>query len=84
MVYSDVERFGFIGIIPSPKTKSGTYSKQNKSVRKIVADKVKSNKEFVRFALEDLDAMYINEILGHVVEFILRCNEVHYYFGGKE
>jgi len=83
MVYSDVERFGFIGIIPAPKGENGTYSKNNKAVRAKVTDSVHSNHEFVQFALEDERADHLNEILGSVVEFILKCNEAYYYFNGK-
>lgn len=84
MVYSDIEKFGFIGIIPKPKTKSGEYSKQNKSVRKIVIENVKNNKDFVQFALKEKGAQRINEILGGVVEFIIRCNEAYYYYKDLE
>ncbi len=83
MVYSDVERFGLIGIIPAPTGKSNTYSKNNRSVRSKVTESVKSNQEFVQFALEDELADHLNEILGSVVEFIIKCNEAYYYFNGK-
>jgi hypothetical protein len=83
MVYSDVSRFGFIGIIPAPKGANGTYSKNNKAIRSKVTESVKSNNEFVQFALKDKCADHLNEILGSVVEFIIKCNEAYYYFNGK-
>lgn len=78
MVYSDIEKYGFLGIVPPPK--SGGYRKNNKSARKAIKDAILKNKDFIQFVLRDKKADYINDILGSCIEWILKCNEVYYCY----
>ena len=80
MVYSDIEKYGFIGIIPPPKTKDGDYAKHNRKVRKTIENAILNNREFVQFALKDTKSDYLNQILGRLIEWILHCNEAYYYY----
>jgi hypothetical protein len=80
MVYSDLEKFGLIGCLPEPRAKNGCYAKKNKKVREIACNKILENHDFCKKAMQEKNARYINEILGHLVAFVIACNETYYYY----
>ena len=72
MVYSDIKKFGFLGIIPKKK-KYGTEKDKC-----IVREAIQNNKEFIQFVLCEKNISDINEILADLTNFIVRCNEAFY------
>ena len=80
MVYSDVEKFGLIGCIPAPNGKNGEYPKQNKKIRTEVCNKILNNRPFCQFAMKEKNVPYINDILAHLVAWVITCNEAYYYY----
>lgn len=74
MVYSDVKNYGLIGILPDKK-RYGT-----KKDIAITTDAIKKNKAFIQFVLEGKKAEYLNEILGGLVEWVIKRNEVFYKY----
>lgn len=77
MVYSDVKKIGLLGIVSPPKSAAG-YTKRNKKARLEARAAILNNKPFIQFALKDKQALYINDILGALVEWVIKCNEVYY------
>ncbi len=73
MVYSDVERFHLLGIIPKKK-RYGT-PKDVERCRNCILE----NQEFIQFALEDEHAETLGEILPGLVRWVIKCNEVYYW-----
>lgn len=74
MVYSDVKKYGLIGILPQKK-RYGT-----KKDMAIVTAAIKNNPEFIQFSLKDEKAEYLNDILFGLVEWVIKCNEVYYLY----
>ena len=72
MVYSDIKKFGFLGII-SKKKRYGTEKD-----KRIVREAILNNKEFMQYAMQKKEVSYINEILGSLINFIIECNEAFY------
>lgn len=73
MVYSDVERFHLLGIIPKKK-RYGT-PKDVERCRNCILE----NQEFIQFALEDERAETLGEILPGLVRWVIKCNEAYYW-----
>lgn len=84
MVYSDIERFHLLGIIPKKK-RYGT-PKDVERCRNCIL----KNQEFIQFALNEEHTESLDEILPQLVEWVIKCNEVYYwnmektYNSGKE
>lgn len=74
MLYDDVKKYGLVGILPAKK-RYGT----KKDVA-VVIDAIKSNKEFIQYALKEEQADYLGEILAGLVEWVIKCNEVYYKY----
>lgn len=72
MVYSDIKKYGFLGIIPKKK-RYGTEKD-----KRIVRGAILNNKEFMQYAMQKKEVSYINEILGSLINFIIKCNEAFY------
>lgn len=74
MLYDDMKKWGLVGILPAKKRYG---SKKDVA---IVIDAIKSNKEFIQYALKEKQADYLSEILAMLVEWVIKCNEVYYNY----
>lgn len=72
MVYSDIKKYGLLGILPKKK-RYGT-----KKDKQIVREAVVANKNFLQFALQGVGATYVEKRIEKVVSFVITCNEAFY------
>lgn len=74
MVYGDIIRYGLVDILPKKK-RYGTSKDRN-----IVYNAIVNNKDFVQFALNNTGANYINQIIDKLIDFIITCNQIYYFY----
>lgn len=74
MLYCDIKKWGLVGILPVKKR----YG--SKKDIAIVTEAIKSNKTFIQYALQEEQADYLGEIMGSLVEWVIKCNEVYYNY----
>lgn len=71
MTYSDVVKAGLCGILPKKK-RYGSH----KDIR-IIDHAIRNNIAFCQKAMAECNADYINEIIGKMTAFVLKCNEIY-------
>lgn len=74
MVYQDIIDFNLVDILPKKK-RYGTDKDKS-----IVYNAIVNNKDFVQFALNKTGADYINQIIDKLIDFIITCNQIHYFY----
>lgn len=74
MFYQDIINFNLVGILPKKK-RYGTSKDKS-----IVYNAIVNNKEFVQFALNKTGANYINQIIDKLIDFIIECNQIYYFY----
>lgn len=74
MVYQDIINFNLVGILPKKK-RYGTDKD-----KRIVYNAIVNNKDFVQFALNKTGAYYINQIIDKLIDFIITCNQIYYFY----
>lgn len=74
MVYGDIINFNLANILPKKK-RYGTDKDKS-----IVYNAIVNNKEFVQFALNKTGADYINQIIDKLIDFIITCNQIYYFY----
>ena len=76
MVYSDIKKFNLHNILKQQKQ----YNTKSKKLRKQVQTAILNNKDFIQFALKSTNEDYINNILGKLITFIIKCNDCYYNY----
>lgn len=74
MVYGDIVNFNLANILPKKK-RYGTSKDKS-----IVYNAIVNNHEFVQFALNKTGAYYINQIIDKLIDFIITCNQIYYFY----
>ena len=74
MFYQDIINFNLVGILPKKK-RYGTDKDKS-----IVYNAIVNNKDFVQFALNKTGANYINQIIDKLIDFIIKCNQIYYFY----
>ncbi len=73
MTYKDIMKHNLHNILPSDRKYYGT-----KKDVETVTEAIKSNREFMQFAMAEKNATYINDIISHLIKFVVVCNAVTY------
>lgn len=71
MVYSEVVKAGLCGILPKKK-RYGSH----KDIC-IIDKAIRANTEFCQKAMTEKGADYLNEIIGNLTAFVLKCNIIY-------
>ena len=78
MNYLDYKKHGFIGILPNKK-RYGTEKD-----KRILKEAILKNKDFCQKAMKENEVNYLNDILGSLIEFGIRCNEAYWKYEVKK
>ena len=76
MVYSDIKNFNLHNILKQQKQ----YNTKSEKLRKQVRTAILNNKDFIQFALKSTNESYINNIIGNLITFIIKCNDCYYNY----